>query len=432
MLKNLNKNISGLKPSATLAINEKSLQMLLEGKEICRLGLGQSPFPVPESVVNTLQSHASKKDYLPVSGLPALRTAVAGHLNRGRVTSFKADNVLIGPGSKELLFILQMAFSGELLLPAPSWVSYAPQAELLGLEVTWLPTSLDDGWRLQPEILDDYCERNGRHPRLLILNYPNNPTGTSYSDEWLAELAVVARKHELLVIADEIYWELSFDDNPGSVVRHYPEGTILSTGLSKWCGAGGWRLGAFAFPDELATLRNAMATIASETYSAVSAPVQYAAVTAFAGNAELDDYLHHSRRVMQFILSAFANALRDAGIQCAPAEGGFYLMPDFSNFRVELEKQGIADGTMLANRILQDTGIASLPGSDFGLSDDALILRFALVDFDGGAALTASGFKGKAQALDASFMPTHAPALNKALSELLHWISGIGRAHQQE
>ncbi|MEQ8204591.1 MAG: aminotransferase class I/II-fold pyridoxal phosphate-dependent enzyme [Woeseia sp.] len=425
MLKNLNINISGLKPSATLAINEKSLDLLHEGKEIFRLGLGQSPFPVPESVVSALRAHASEKDYLPVSGLPALREAVAGHLNRGRGTSFHTDNILIGPGSKELLFILQMAFHGELLLPAPSWVSYAPQAELLGLNVQWLPTTMDNGWRLQPEVLDDFCQSNGKHPRLLILNYPNNPMGTSYSDEWLAELAVVARKHELLVVADEIYWELSFDDNPGSLARHYPEGTILSTGLSKWCGAGGWRLGAFAFPDALATLRNAMTTIASETYSAVSAPVQFAAVTAFTGSAELDAYLHHSRRVMQFILSFYENALRDVGIRCAPPEGGFYLMPDFSGFRVELEESGITSGSLLANRILQDTGIASLPGSDFGLPDDSLILRIALVDFDGAAALAASGFMTSERPLDASFLANHAPALNKALSRLLEWISGI-------
>lgn len=432
MLKHLNSNLSGLKPSATLAINEQSLSLLREGKATFRLGLGQSPFPVPESVVSSLRAHASEKDYLPVAGLPALRDAVAGHLNRGRATAFHADNILIGPGSKELLFILQMAFHSELLLPAPSWVSYAPQAKLLGLKTQWLPTTLEDSWRLQPKTLDDYCERNGKHPRLLILNYPNNPAGSSYSDDWLAELAVVARKHELLVVADEIYWELSFDDNPGSLARHYPEGTILSTGLSKWCGAGGWRLGAFAFPDALATLRNAMTTIASETYSAVSAPVQYAAVTAFAGAAELDDYLHHSRRIMKFILSAYESALGNVGIKCAPAEGGFYLMPDFSNFRVELEKYGIPNGTSLANQILQDTGIASLPGSEFGLPDDSLILRIALVDFDGEAALAASGYRSTERLLDADFLAHHAPALNKALSLLLEWISAIRqRSHRK-
>ncbi len=135
----LNPAVQDLGHSATLAINERCQRMLADGREVIRLGFGQSPFPVPEVVVDELRRQAHRKAYLPVQGLPELRQAVAGFLERTEGLSYSPEQVLIGPGTKELMFLLQFVCEAELLLPSPSWVSYAPQAGITGRPVHWLP-----------------------------------------------------------------------------------------------------------------------------------------------------------------------------------------------------------------------------------------------------------------------------------------------------
>ena len=131
----LNLNVRGLPQSATLAINELSNQLRKDGRMIYKLGLGQSPFPVPQPVVDELKANAHQKDYLPVKGLPQLREAVADYHCRTHGICYTADDVLIGPGSKELMFLLQYTYYGDLVIPTPSWVSYAPQALIIGRQV---------------------------------------------------------------------------------------------------------------------------------------------------------------------------------------------------------------------------------------------------------------------------------------------------------
>jgi histidinol-phosphate/aromatic aminotransferase/cobyric acid decarboxylase-like protein len=176
----LNPALHGLRPSATLVINELSAELARQGRRIYKLGFGQSPFPVPEPVVEELRRQAHRKEYMPVRGLPELRAAVARFHNRADSLEARPEDVLIGPGSKELMFLLQLAHGGDLLLPAPSWVSYAPQAQLLGRRVHWIPTTRESGWRLEPDALEQAC-KEAAGPSILVLNYPNNPTGLSYT-----------------------------------------------------------------------------------------------------------------------------------------------------------------------------------------------------------------------------------------------------------
>ncbi|MGD8938019.1 MAG: aminotransferase class I/II-fold pyridoxal phosphate-dependent enzyme, partial [Gammaproteobacteria bacterium] len=177
----LNLNVRNLSTSATLAINERSNQLHNAGKKLYRLGLGQSPFPVPDPVVEALKNNAHQKDYLPVQGLLALRHAVSEYYSRKYNIIADADSVLIGPGSKELLFILQLVYYGDLVIPAPSWVSYMPQAQIIGRHIRWISTSKENNWLLMPEELEKLCQEDPYRPRLLILNYPSNPTGATYS-----------------------------------------------------------------------------------------------------------------------------------------------------------------------------------------------------------------------------------------------------------
>lgn len=383
----LNLNVRGLRPSATVAINDRSNRLRREGREVWKLGLGQSPFPVPEPVVAALRAHAGEKDYLPVRGLHELREVVARKHAETHGVDTDPSDVLIGPGSKELMFLLQLVYYGELVIPAPAWVSYAPQARIAGRTISYLPTFLDQGWNLTAETLADHCRDDPLRPRILILNYPNNPTGTSFSRDQLGELAEVARRHRVILVSDEIYGKLHHLDDHASIVPRYPEGTILSGGLSKWCGAGGWRLGLFVVPRPLRWLGDAMAAVGSETFTSTSAPIQYAAVRAFEEGPEIDAYLDTSRRVLRTLGRTLTRMLREAGADIADPDGGFYLFPDFSAHRHTFHGRGIRTAPQLCERLLEETGVAILPGSDFGRPLEELTARLAYVDFDGAHAL---------------------------------------------
>jgi aspartate aminotransferase len=383
----LNLNVRGLPPSATVAINEISDRLRSEGRRIFKLGLGQSPFPVPELVVESLRANAHQKDYLQVRGLPALRQQVARQHEREFGIEVSPDDILVGPGSKELMFILQLVYYGDLVIPTPTWVSYAPQAQIIGRHVRFLPTRRRDGWRLSADQLEELCASDPGRPRLLILNYPNNPTGGTYSEPELKRLADVARRYRVILLSDEIYGRLHHEGAHRSIVPFYPEGTIYSGGLSKWCGAGGWRLGLFVFPPGLAWLGDAMAAVASETFTSTSAPIQYAAVTAFEDHPEIETYLDRSRRVLRALGRHLASTLMQGGIRVARPQGAFYLFADFSGRAKELRARGIRTSAALCERLLADTGVAILPGSVFGRPAEELTARLSYVNFDGARAL---------------------------------------------
>ena len=418
----LNLNVRGLSPSATLAINEHSSALQQAGHDVIRLGLGQSPFPVPDVVVQALKDNAHQKDYLPVKGLQPLREAVAAYHALVNDVERTAEDVLIGPGSKELMFILQLVFYGDLVIPAPSWVSYSPQASIIGRQIRRVETRLSNGWRLQPDELENLCLEDPTRPRLLILNYPNNPVGTSYSTEELQGLAKIARKYGVIVLSDEIYGELNFKGEHDSIARYYPEGTIISSGLSKWAGAGGWRLGTFLFPAELNWLLEGMAVVASETFTTVSAPIQYAAIRAYQGGTEIEDYLQRSRLVLNSLGPRLASELRDAGCDVPEPEGGFYLFPDFSSYRDKFLAHGIKTSQQLCERLLNDSGVACLPGTDFGSPATEYTIRLAYVDFDGALALQAAD---EAMVQKDSFLNLYCTNVMLASQRIRQWLDAL-------
>ena len=388
----LNLNIRGLGQSATLASKLRCAELRRAGRTIYDFGLGQSPFPVPACVVEALRLAAPEKDYLPVRGLPALCDTVAAFHRRVHRVEVSPERVLIGPGSKELMFLLQLVYYGEIMLVTPCWVSYLPQARILGRRISLLHTRADANWKLSAEQLEKAIALTGdeKRPRLLVLNYPSNPTGTGFAAAELQAIADVARKYELVVLSDEIYGRLHFHDQHVSIAQYYPEGTIISSGLSKWCGAGGWRLGTFAFPAELDWLADAMAVVASETYTSVSAPIQHAAIRAFVGGLDIELYLQHARRILAALAQRSVAHLTAAGIHVAPPDGAFYLYLDFNGLGEKLHARGIHTSEELCNRILEETGVAILPASAFGRSRSELAARLAYVDFDGARALAAS------------------------------------------
>jgi len=420
---NLNLNVRGLNQSATLAINERCARLHQEGHDVFRLGLGQSPFPVAEPVVAELRTNAHQKNYLPVKGLPLLRETVAGYHRRQEGVEYSADDVLIGPGSKELMFLVQLVYYGDLVIPTPSWVSYAPQANIIGRHIRWVPTCFEDGWRLTPAGLEELCRTDPTRPRILILNYPNNPSGTTYKLEELQALAEVARRYRVILLSDEIYGEVQFDGQHQSIARYYPEGTIISAGLSKWCGAGGWRLGTFTFPRSLRWLLDAVSVVASETYTSTSAPIQHAAVRAYEGGLEIERYLSNSRRILGTLARTLSQRLGQAGVQLPTPQGGFYLFPAFTPFREALLQRGITTNVEFCERLLDETGVAILPGSEFGRPASELTARMAFVDFDGARALVNAEQTPLDRDLPGDFAETHCPRVITAIDRLCDWLA---------
>ena len=174
MLKNLVKN---LKPSSTLLINETSKKLENKGKKIFKFGFGQSPFKVPKDIVAELKNNAHQNKYLPMQGLNELRYAVAKYSSKKVNFNYKSHNVIIGPGSKELMFLLNVIFDGDIILPAPSWVSYAPQAILGRNKIQILQTKRENNWFPTGSQIEEVILKNKKKNYLLFLNSPNNPSG---------------------------------------------------------------------------------------------------------------------------------------------------------------------------------------------------------------------------------------------------------------
>ena len=377
------------------------------------LGLGVSPFPVAPPLLAGLREHAAEKAYLPVRGHHDLRRAIASYLERTAAVDRTAEDVLIGPGNKALFHVLQLTFDGELVVSNPSWGAHAAQARLTGRTLKRLPTRAKDGWLLHADTLDAHCRDSKSRARVVLLNYPGNPSGTTYKPEGLKALARVARDHDAVLLSDEIYGELHHKGEHVSVARYYPEGTIVSTGLSKWCGAEGWRL-------------DAMSAVASETFTSTAAPIQYAAVAAFEDSPEIGEYLANARRILSSLGRWSARRLRSAGLVCAQPTGGFYIYVSFDEVRARLESAGIRDDWALCARLLEDTGVALLPGSAFGTERERLCARLAYVDFDGARALKAVEVIPVEQPLDRIFLKRHCPRVVRAVDALCRWVEALG------
>jgi aspartate aminotransferase len=418
----MNLNVRGLDLSATLAINEKSNKLKAAGEKVFKLGLGQSPFPVPESVVEALKKNAHQKDYLPVKGLFKLREAIADYNLKIEKVEFSPENIMIGPGSKELIFLLQLVYYGDLIIPTPSWVSYSPQAKIIGRHVHWVQTKKENQWRLTPEKLEEICASDPERPRIVILNYPSNPTGYSYPLDRLKLLAQVARKYQVILVSDEIYGMLHHNNQHVSIARFYPEGTIISSGLSKWCGAGGWRLGTFSFPDSLSWLQDALAVVASETFTSTSAPIQHAAIRAFELGDDIEHYLNSSRRILKGIAKYCTTTLNNLYVDVQLPQGAFYLFPDFDYYRDQLAKKGITSSYELCDFVLKETGVAMLPGSDFGREMSELTCRIAYVDFDGKKALQ---YAEKFGNFGHASIEELCPNIKMAFERLGNWLSDL-------
>ena len=412
--------------SETLLIHELSRVKANQGEKIIRFGFGQSPFLPLNSAIESLRNRVEHKEYVSVQGLEELREAVATFHNHYDKINIVADNVLVAPGSKILIYSIIAAFNdADIFLITPSWVSYEPQANLAKLPVTRIQTNFENRWRLLPSELERACEQreNKDRPIVMVFNYPGNPDGLTYTEAELEALTVVFRKYNILVISDEIYGLLNHQGKHLSLARFYPEGTIVTTGLSKWCGAGGWRLGVALLPTTIEEkLKKTIIGIGSETYSCASTPVQYAAIDAYQVGENVDAYLAHQRRILSVSGNYVWKTVTEAGINVHQPEGGFYLTLDFEPFRHVLKAKNIETSKDVCGALIDQKEVAMLPGSVFGYDDDVLTTRLCYVDFDGVAAMKASEAIGLDKPLPEDFLQTYCPNVIEGSKRITDWV----------
>ena len=423
----INPRLAGLRESATLAMNQKSRALRAAGREVALFGFGESPFAVHPKMQAALAAAAGEKSYLPALGLPRLREAVAAHHRRATGLDFSAARIAVAPGSKEAIFHLLYALAGPLILPLPAWVSYAPQARLLGKTTLAVETDYASGYKIDPARLDSVLAQAGAPQSVMILTSPNNPSGQGYAESEWREIAAVCRRRNVFVIADEIYAELTFSDSDSiapSLAVHCPERVVVTGGLSKSRAAGGWRLGfAAAASPRLDNVFAALAALISETYSCVCAPLQHAAIVAYEDD-EIFAYARDCAALLRSVLEWTRGRLTAAGIRCLPAAGGFYLYPDFSPFADRLRARGIDSATALCAVLLDEAGVALLPAEDFGGAADSFAVRLAAVDFDGAALYRAFRQSGDAD-IAARRATERIPNVAAGCERLRAWLDGL-------
>ncbi|MBB5889026.1 pyridoxal phosphate-dependent aminotransferase [Kutzneria kofuensis] len=340
--------------SATLAANDTIAHRRANGLPVVPLGFGEAGLPVHPLLTAALADAAGSAGYGPVAGIPALLEAAAGYWSRRGVPT-EASQVVAGPGSKPLLWAILGARGGGVALPKPSWVSYAAQAAMQGLDTIRIRSV---GGVPDPSELDAVAR--GLKLSTVVVTLPDNPTGRLAPPSVIRDLCAVAERHDLLIVSDEIYRDLTSADflSPASVS---PDRVVVTSGLSKNLALGGWRLGVARFADP--HLRSRVVDFASEVWSAPSRPVQHAAAVAFAEPPALVERVAQSRNLHLRVASAVASLFGTP-----PPDGAFYLYPHVPGFATDRD---------VAAHLLSRNGVVVLPGSSFGDDPSACMIRVA-------------------------------------------------------
>lgn len=377
--------------SATLAADEALARRQRAGEQVLSLASGEIGLPVLPALRERLAAAADRNAYGSVAGSPRLRSAVAGYWGR-RNLSVDPGLVVCGPGSKPLLFALLLAVGGDVVVPVPSWVSYAAQARLVGARPIPVPVLPGEGGVPDPAALREAVARAraaGRDPRCVVVTLPDNPTGTVATAGTVERLARAARDLDLVIVSDEIYCDLVFDpaDRAVSPAAFAPERTVVTTGLTKNLALGGWRLGVARLPDSPLghEVLTRLVGIASQIWSSTAAPVQSAAAYAFEEPPEVVGYVAAARRLHEVVVRAVAERFIAVGAGLAPVRATCYLYPDFEPLRDHLAGAHDVHGAdALATLLAQRYGVGLLPGTAFGEEDRSLRIRVATSRLYGG------------------------------------------------
>ena len=362
----LSDRVLSLPPSATVAANDKAKKLAADGADIINLTAGQADFSTPDFIkdaaIKAIQQN--KTGYTPVDGVPELKRAIINKLKRDNRLEYQDNQIIVSSGVKQSLFNLTQATlnpGDEAISLAPYWVSYPAMVQLAGATSIIVKAGIEQQFKITPEQLEAAITE---HTKMVFFNSPSNPTGSIYSLEELQQLGEVLLQHpQVLIVSDDIYeyviWDQCGFHNILNACPALYDRTIVMNGVSKAHCMTGWRIGfAACHPD----LMLAMKKIQSQSTTCATSIAQYAAATAF--NANKDDFFLPMLDAYQKRASWLVNALNDFdGITCLPVKGTFYA---FVDARALIQRLSLTDDMALANHILDQAHIATVPGTAFG------------------------------------------------------------------
>ena len=363
----LSQRVQSIKPSPTLAVTARAASLRAAGQDIIGLGAGEPDFDTPEHIkqagIDAINSGKTK--YTAVDGTVELKTAIINKLQKDNGLSYQLDQVLVSCGGKQSFFNLAQAFldeGDEVIIPAPYWVSYPDMALLAGGVPVIVQASQEQSFKMTPDQLEAAITDK---TKLVVINSPSNPSGKAYSHDELAALGAVLKKHpNILIATDDMYEHILWCDEPFSnIVMACPElydQTIVLNGVSKAYSMTGWRIGYAAGPTALI---KAMKKIQSQSTSNPTSISQYAAQVALEGDQScISDMLVSFKERHDYVVEQINNI---EGLSCISSDGTFYCFP---NFNAILERMDNIDNDVdLAEYILENAGVALVPGSAFGL-----------------------------------------------------------------
>jgi aspartate aminotransferase len=365
----LSARASSLTPSLTLAIDSKAKSMIANGQDVCGFGAGEPDFDTPEFIkaaaIAALQGGATK--YTPSSGIPELRQAIADKFKADNSLSYKPSQIIVSNGAKHSCFNAIMATcqpGDEVLIPSPYWLSYPEMVRLAGAEPVFVPTTEANQWKMTAA---DFENAMTPRTKMLIINTPGNPTGAVYTKAELEAIAEVAAEEEILILSDEIYEKLIYDDAKHvSIASLSPEAydlTITINGFSKAYAMTGWRLGYLGAPEPIA---KAIDSIQSHSTSNPCSFAQRGGLAALQGDqqavGDMRDEFSVRRDYMYDRLNKIAN------ISAVKPMGAFYML-------VNIGKLGLSS-TNFTDRLLSKASVAVVPGVAFG-DDRTIRLSYA-------------------------------------------------------
>ncbi|KHE93544.1 MAG: pyridoxal phosphate-dependent aminotransferase [Candidatus Scalindua rubra] len=370
--------VNKIKPSATLTLNSKVAQLKSDGVSVIGFSAGEPDFDTQEeikiSAIEALKSGFTK--YTPTSGIPELKKAISEKLLKENNVSYSPQQVLVSCGAKQVIYncILALCNDGdEVLIPAPYWVSYPEQVTLARGKSVFIESSDENDFK----ITKDDIERNiTDKTKILIINSPNNPTGSLYTEKELYEIVQFAINAGLYIISDEIYEKIIYDGekhiSPASFGKEFFEKLITVNGFSKTFSMTGWRIGYAAGPIDVI---KAATLIQDHTTSGANSITQKAAVTALQGNEKtITNMVKEFDKRRKYIVDRLNNI---DGITCMLPKGAFYVFPNISSlYNRDICGQKVTNSVDLANLVLDKAKIAFVPGTCFG-SDAHLRISYA-------------------------------------------------------
>jgi aspartate aminotransferase len=362
----LSSRVQRVKPSPTLAVTALAARLRSEGKDVIGLGAGEPDFDTPESIKQAAIEaiKAGKTKYTPVDGTPELKQAIIDKFRRDNGLEYQASQILVSSGGKQSFYNLCQALldpEEEVIIPAPYWVSYPDMVLLADGKPVIVAAEQSQGFKIRPEQLEAAITDR---TRLFVINSPSNPTGVAYSKEELGALAEVLLKHpKVLIATDDMYEHIMFAGKPFvNILNACPElydRTIVLNGVSKAYSMTGWRIGYAGGPEQLI---KAMKKVQSQSTSNPASISQAASVEALNGDQGcimemLKAFEHRHAYVVDRL-----NAIE--GFECLPSDGTFYSFPNVAG---AISKLGLANDTEFSEYLLNEGGVALVPGSAFGL-----------------------------------------------------------------